>query len=127
VTSRQAPFEPRKIGAALDAYDREFPGGEYAPEIRDLRALLAWHTQDWPLALDLTLQQLADEHEPVLQEEAGRRLHNIFITGLTDETERARCLAAIKGRPDAVEKLRAYLPDSPYPLQTIRSWAEAQL
>ena len=43
----------------LNAYDREFPHGRYAGEIRNLRGLLAWRTQDWPLALDLTLQTLA--------------------------------------------------------------------
>jgi hypothetical protein len=127
VTDRQAPFDPRKVGAALNASDREFPHGLYAPDIRNLRGLLAWRTQDWPLALDLTLQTLADGSNPVLQEEAGRRLRNIFVTGLTDDTERAHCLAAIKARPDAAAKLRAYLPDSPYPLRAIRSWLQAQL
>ena len=126
-THRQAPFEPKKIGAALNAHDREFPHGRYAGDIRNLRGLLAWRTQDWPLALDLTLQTLADTSDAVLQAEAARRLNNIFGDGLTDETERRRCLVAIKARPEAVARLRKLLPDSPYPLRVLRDWLLAEL
>ena len=126
-THRQAPFEPRKIGAALNAHDREFPHGRYAGDIRNLRGLLAWRTQDWPLALDLTLQTLADTGDAVLQAEAARRLDNIFGDGLTDETERRRCVAAIKTRPEAAARLRKFLPESPYPLRALRDWVLAEL
>jgi hypothetical protein len=124
---RQAAFEPQKIGAALNAYDLEFPHGLYSGDIRNLRGLLAWRTQDWPLAVDLTLQTLADADDAVLQEEAGQRLNNIFCDGLTDEMERQHCLIAIKAHPEAVERLRKYLPDSPYPLRALQTWLLAQL
>lgn len=127
VTHRQQPFDPKAIGAALNAYDREFPDGRYAGEIRNLRGLLAWRTQDWPLALDLTFQTLADERDAVLQQDAGRRLSNIFVDGLTDETERTRCLAAIKRQTGAADKLRAFLPKSPSLLRVMQSWVLAQL
>ena len=127
VTIRQAPFEPQKIGAALNAYDREFPGGRYAGEILNLRGLLAWRTQDWKLALSLTEQTIADEHDADLQAQARLRLVNIFVDGLKDETERAVCLAAIKAQPGASKKLREFLPNSPYPLQAMRSWIMSQL
>ncbi len=126
-THRQAPFEPQKIGAALNGYDREFPHGRYAGDIRNLRGLLAWRTQNWPLALDLTLQTLADKSDAVLQGEASRRLLNLFGDGLTDETERRRCLTAIKARPEAVARLREFLPDSPYPLRALQEWLLAEL
>ncbi len=126
-TQRQQPFDPRKIGAALNAYDREFPQGRYAAEILNLRGLLAWRTQDWPLAFDLTLRTLGDDHNQNLQEEAGKRLTSIFVDGLTDETERMPCLQAIKARPDVAAKLKDYLPESPYALRILRSWLLAQL
>jgi hypothetical protein len=126
-THRQAPFEPQKIGAALNAYDREFPHGRYAEDIRNLRGLLAWRTQDWSLAVGLTLQTSAQTNDAVLQAEAGRRLDEIFCDGLTDETERQHCLLAIKAQPKAVECLREFLPGSPYPLRALQSWLLAQL
>lgn len=127
VTHRQQPFEPARLGAALNASDREFPQGRYAGDIRNLRGLLAWRTQDWARALDLTLQTLGDEGDRALQAEAGRRLGNIFLEGLADETERARCLAAIRARPAAAQKLRDFLSGSPYPFRTMRSWLLAHL
>jgi hypothetical protein len=126
-THREEPIEPQKIGAALHAYDREFPHGRYAEDIRNLRGLLAWRTQDWPLAVDLTLQTLANTKDAVLQEEAGRRLSEIFCDGLTDDTARRHCLAAIKASPEAVASLRKYLPVSPFPLRALQSWLLAQL
>ncbi len=126
-THRREPFKPRELGAALDAYDKEFPGGRYAGEIRNLRALLAWRTQEWPLALDLTLQAMDDPSAPDLQTEAATRLANIFSDGLVDDTERARLMAAIKARPAATEKLRAYLEKCDYPLRALGSWVKAQL
>ena len=81
VDQRQEPFDPRRIGAALNAYDREFPHGRYAADIRNLRGLLAWRTQDWGLAIALTLRTLADGHDAVLQAEAARRSHNLFVDG----------------------------------------------
>lgn len=127
VTRRQQPFDPARIGAALNASDREFPQGRYAGEIRNLRGLLAWRTQDWELAIDFTLQTLADDRDAVLQRDAARRLESVFVDGLSDETERARCLAAIKSRPDAAQKLREFLPRSPYPFRTLQSWLLANL
>ena len=126
-THRQQGFDPRRIGAALNAYDREFPHGRYAADIRNLRGLLAWRTQDWALAVSLTVQTLEDPADAVLQTEAARRLDNLFADGLTDETERQRCLAAIKASPPAVERLRQILPKSGYPLRFLQSWLLAQL
>ena len=97
---RQQPFEPQKIGAALNAYDREFPGGRYAEDIRNLRALLAWRTQDWPLAISLTpLQTLANTNDAVLSHDAARRMKDIFCDGLTDETERRKLSDGDQGEP----------------------------
>jgi hypothetical protein len=127
VEDRQEPFNPGEIAAALDASDREFPKGRYASEIRNLRGLLAWRMHDWPRALDLTFESLADPSDPVLQREAALRLTDMFVDGLSDDGERARCLAAIKARPDAAQNLRKFLPDSPYPVRAMQTWLLAQL
>jgi hypothetical protein len=127
VADRQQPFNPGAIAAALDASDREFPKGRYASEIRNLRGLLAWRMDDWPRALDLTYQSLADPSDPVLQREATHRLINIFMDGLSNDDERARCLAAIKANPDAAKALRKFLPDCPYPVRAMQTWILAQL
>ena len=119
---RVEPFDPTRLGAALNAYDKEFPHGRYAADIRNLRGLLAWRTQDWTIALDLTLKTLADKDAPDLQPEAALRLANIFSDGLTDETERARLVAAIRAQPGASEKLRAYLKVCDGPLSSLKSW-----
>jgi hypothetical protein len=89
--------------------------------------LLAWRTHDWPRALALTFQSLADHSDPVLQRDAACRLTNIFMDGLSDDDERARCLAAIKASPAAAQKLRDFLPASPYPVRAMQTWILAQL
>ena len=92
-----------------------------------MRALLAWHTQDWGIALDLTVPALDDPGAPDLQKEAAMRLACIFQDGFGDETERSRILAAVKSRPEAVRRLREYLPQSDCPLWMLGPWIEAQL
>ncbi len=119
---RVEPFDPTRLGAALNAYDKEFPQGRYTADIRNLRGLLAWRTQDWKIALDLTLKTLGDKDAPDLQPEAALRLANIFSDGLTDDTERAHLVAAIRAQPGAPEKLRAYLQVCGEPLRSLKSW-----
>ena len=119
---RVEPFDPPRLGAALNAYDKEFPQGRYAADIRNLRGLLAWRTQDWKIALDLTLKTLGDKNAPDLRPEAALRLANLFSDGLADDTERAHLLAAIRAQPGAPEKLRAYLEVCDGPLRSIKSW-----
>ena len=119
---RVEPFDPTRLGAALNAYDKEFPQGRYTADIRNLRGLLAWRTQDWKIALELTLKTLGDKNAPDLQPEAALRLANIFSDGLTDDTERARLVATIRAQPGAPEKLRAYLKKCDEPLRSLKSW-----
>lgn len=92
----------------LDAYDREFPEGKYAAEIRDFRGAAARLRRDWDMTLDLTLAQLGDELHPDLQPEAAVRLSNIFAE-LADPDEHSAVLEAIRARPLAVQRLQQYL------------------
>ena len=122
IPQRVEPFDPARLGSALNAYNKEFPQGRYAADIRNLRGLLAWRTQDWTIALDLTLKTLADKDAPDLQPEAALRLANIFSDGLTDDTERFHLVAAIRAQPGATEKLRAYLKVCDEPLRSLKNW-----
>ncbi len=104
----RVPFHAEKIMATLDAYDREFPKGRYAAEIRDFRGAVAWRTHDWEKALDLTLAELKDTAHPDLQPEAALRLANIFGE-LTLPEHRADMMAALGKRPEAVTRLAEFL------------------
>jgi hypothetical protein len=127
---QREPFDPKRVLGALDDYDREFPKGRYAAEVRNLRAMTLWRMHDWPAALDLTLAQLADTTKPELQPEAGVRLANIFAA-LEDAQSRADVLAAIRARPAAVPLLKRFLEkssgDRTHPLRYLVSYLNDQL
>jgi TolA-binding protein len=123
-------FDPKRVLGALDDYDREFPKGRYAAEVRNLRAMTLWRTHDWPGALDLTLAQFADATKRELIPEAAIRLANIFAA-LEDAQSRADLLAAIKARPAAIPLLKKFLEksgaDRTHPLRYLASYLNDQL
>lgn len=104
MTTEQIPFDARRLKRALDQYDKEFPGGRYAKEIRDFRGTMAVRTRDWKTALGTTVAQLDDVAKPSLQDDAGERLTEIF-NKLSDETVRPELLEAIKANKRARERL----------------------
>jgi TolA-binding protein len=124
------PFDPKRVLAALDQYDREFPKGRYAAEARNLRAMTLYRTHDWPAALDLTLAQFSDKTKPELKSEAAVRLANIFAA-LEDAQSRADLLDAIKARPAAIPLLKKFLDkaatDRTHPLRYLVSYLGDQL
>ncbi len=124
--AQMEPFDPQRVLAPLDAYDREFPGGRYAATVRDYRATVLWRTRQWGEALDLTLAQLDDAAHRELHDDAAARLANIFADLMRPEA-RPDLLAAIRERPAAVERLREYLAvaQSPqHPLWFLRGFLE---
>ena len=127
---QREPFDPKRVLGALDQYDREFPKGRYAAEVRNLRAMTLYRTHDWPAALDLTLAQFADTTKPELMPEAAVRLANIFAA-LEDAETRADLLAAIKARPAAIPPLKKFLEksgtDRTHPLRYLASYLGDQL
>ncbi|HKP93331.1 MAG TPA: hypothetical protein VJS88_05500, partial [Chthoniobacterales bacterium] len=127
---QREPFDPKRVLGALDDYDRAFPNGRYAAEVRNLRAMTLWRTHDWPGALDLTLAQLADKTKPELKPEAALRLANIFAE-LEDAQSRADLLAAIRARPAAIPLLKKFLvassTDRNHPLRYLASYLGDQL
>jgi TolA-binding protein len=123
-------FDPKRVLGALDDYDREYPKGRYAAEVRNLRAMTLWRMHDWPAALDLTLAQFSDATKPDLQPEAGLRLANIFAA-LEDSQSRADLLEAIRARPAAIPLLKKFLDasstDRAHPLRYLVSYLTDQL
>ncbi len=89
-----------------------------------------WRMHDWGPALDLTLAQLADKSKPDLQPEAALRLANIFAD-LAQAEYRADLIAAIRSRPQALLRLKAFLEKGPtdrsHPLRYLASYLNDQL
>jgi TolA-binding protein len=127
---QRGPFDPKRITAAIDSYDREFPKGLYAPETRNVRGYVAWRTRDWPQALDLTLAQLDDAKHPDVRPEAALRLASIFAD-LANVDCRADLIDAMRSRPASVQRLKAYLAKAlirrTHPLRYIGDYLGAQL
>jgi TolA-binding protein len=123
-------FDPKRVLGALDEYDRAFPNGRYAAEVRNLRAMTLWRMHDWGRALDLTLPQLDDKSKLDLQPEAAVRLANIFAD-LAKAENRAELLAAIRSRPAAALRLKLFLTKVPgdraHPLRYLVSYLSDQL
>ena len=110
VTIEQIPFNGARLKGALDQYEKEFPRGRYAKEVRDFRGALALRTRDWKSALETTLAQLDDAAKPSLQPNAGERLEAIF-NELPDDAARPELLAAIKADKRARTRLREMISE----------------
>lgn len=127
---QREPLDPKRVLGALDEYDREFPNGRYAADVRNLRAMTLWRMHDWGRALDLTLAQFEDKSKPDLQPEAGLRLVNIFAE-LAKAEFRADVLEAIRARPAALPPLKLFLAKAPadrgHPLRYLVSFISDQV
>ena len=121
---------PSGFSRRSNAYDREFPQGHYAAEIRNFRAYTAWRMGDWGKALDLTLPQLSDTTKPDLQPEASLRLANIFAD-LADAKKRSGLIEAIRARPEAIKRLAEDLQPASehrsHPLRFLETYLSDQL
>jgi tetratricopeptide (TPR) repeat protein len=124
------PFQPKRVLAALDDYDREYPNGRYSAEVRNLRGMTLWRIHDWDQALDLTMAQLQDDSKRDLKPEASVRLANIFAD-LGQAEYRADLLEAIRARPDAIKYLKSFLEraskDRKHPLRYLQAYLGDQL
>ncbi len=126
-TQREA-FDPKRVVATFDAYDREFPKGRYAAEIRNYRAAVALRVRDWKTALELTLALLEDKDSVDLHDDAAQRLGKLF-TQLTDDRFRADVLPIIKENKRGRELLARYAAreSDSNPLFYMRAWLSEQL
>ncbi len=119
------PFNPARVFKALDDYDRAFPNGRYAADVRNLRGYTFFQMHDWGKALDETLAQRKDGGRPDIQPEAAVRLVNIFAQ-LAHTECRADVLAALRSRPEAFPLLEKYLAQAG-PLRYLQSYLGDQL
>jgi TolA-binding protein len=101
------PFNPQRVLAELDAYDKEFPNGRYAADVRSMRASTLWRMGDWKPALEMTLDQL-DHATPDLKRDAAFRLANMFAE-LANPEHRPALLAVIGNNQRAKDRLSQYL------------------
>ena len=127
VTS-QEPFEAKRVLAALDGYDRAFPHGRYAADIRDCRAAVALRMHEWKTALELTVAQFDDKDAGALFTSAANRLGEIFAQ-LAEEKYRADLLPVIKANARGRELLAKYIADESdaHPLRYMKAWLREQL
>ena len=127
VTS-QEPFDAKRVLAALDAYDRAFPHGRYAADIRDCRAAVALRMHEWKTALELTVAQFDDRDAGALYTSAANRLGDVFAQ-LADERHRADLLPVIKANKRGRELLAKYVADESdaHPLRYMKAWLREQL
>jgi TolA-binding protein len=127
---RVEPFDPKRVIQALDNYDREFPNGRYAADVRDMRAATLWRMGQWSKALDLTFAQVADPTKGDLLANAETRLANIFAE-LANVEHRPQVLEAIRARPASVPYLAAYVGaatnDRAHPLRYLQRYLSDQL
>jgi outer membrane protein assembly factor BamD (BamD/ComL family) len=124
----QEPFDAKRVQAALDAYDKAFPAGRYAADIRSYRAAVALRLRDWKTALTMSVQQLSDPARVDLHAAAAERIADLF-NQLSDETYRADVLAVVKAQPKGRELLAQYLAfeSTAHPLRYMGGWLRAQL
>ena len=126
---QQEPLNPKRVLAPLDDYDKEFPKGCYAADIRNMRAGVLWRMGDWKPALQLTLAQL-DEGVPDLLMDGAFRLAGLFAE-LAKPEHRQALLVAIRENPAALEPLKRYLAKAPtyrdHPLRFMAGYLQDQL
>jgi outer membrane protein assembly factor BamD (BamD/ComL family) len=123
-------FDSKRVMQALDDYDREFPKGRYADDIRDMRAATFWRMGQFDKALDLTLAQLADKTKGDLIANAETRLANIFAE-LANVERRPQLLEIIRARPASIPYLALYVAaatnDRSHPLRYLQRYLSDQL
>jgi hypothetical protein len=123
-------FDPKRVMQALDDYDRHFPNGRYAADVRDMRAATFWRMRQWDKALDLTLAQIAGNVSGDLLGVAETRLANIFAE-LANFEHRPQVLEIIRTRPNSVPYLAAYVGaatnDRDHPLRYLQRYLSDQL
>jgi len=126
---QQEPFNSKRVLAPLDDYNKEFPKGRYAADIRNMRAGVLWRSGDWKSALQLTLAQNA-EKTPDLKVDTAFRLASLFAELATPE-HRPALLAAIRENPASLDLLKRYLAQAPnyrdHPLRFMTGYLQDQL
>ncbi len=105
---RDKPFDPAPIFAALDDYDKAYPNGRYASEIKLMRGGASIDKGDYPTALACLVSVLDDPTKRDLHYDAALELADCF-SHLADDGHRAAILEAIKSNPRATIYLHRFV------------------
>ena len=107
--TRGVPFDAKQVFAALDAYDREFPNGRYAAEIRLWRGVAFIDAGNWKSAVQLLVATLDNTSKRDLHLDASLNLADIFMRLLDQPELRPEIIAALRGNPPAQARLRQFM------------------
>lgn len=106
---RDAPFDAQSVLAVLDRYDREYPKGRYAAEMRLWRGALAVDTGNWKQAVTLLNETLDDSSKRDLHLDAALNLADVFMRLLEQPENRMAIIAALQENPPARQRLRQFM------------------
>lgn len=127
---RKEPFNRDRVMKALGDYDKQFPNGRYAADIRDLRAATLWRLGQFDKALALTMAQITDSSKLDLVATAETRLANLFAE-LANVEHRPDMMDAIRAQPGCIPYLALYVgtatEDRSHPLRYLQRYLSDQL
>lgn len=101
-------YEPQRVFGALDAYDREFPKGRYAADVRLWRGVASIDTKDWKTAVNLLVATLDDATKRDLHLDASLNLAHVFMRLLEPE-DRPGIIAALRVNLAAQKRLQQFM------------------
>jgi hypothetical protein len=104
--------DPKKAGAAqeaLAAYEREFPKGRYAAEMRFWGGIAAMDRGDFTKGLPALVAALDSRSEPDLHLDAALNLAAFFMRVLEEPAIRPAWLAGMRTSPAAREKFFSFI------------------
>lgn len=105
---RAHPFESAPIFAALDDYDRRYPKGRYAAEVKLMRGAASIDSGDFATAIANLTAVLDDPTKRDLQVDASLQLAECF-SRLWDDAQRPRILAALREQSRGIFYLDRFL------------------
>jgi TolA-binding protein len=106
---RGKPFNANEAFGILDRYDREYPQGRYAAEIRLWRGVACVDAEDWAPALTLLSDTLSDQSKRDLHLDASLNLADVFMRMLDQPEKRAAIVDAIGKVPSAQPFLTRFM------------------
>jgi hypothetical protein len=101
-------YEKALVFKALDAYQREFPNGRYAADVRLWRGVASIDTGDWKTAVNLLVATLDDAAKRDLHLDASLNLAHVFMRLLEPES-RGGLVAALRANPAAQKRLHQFM------------------
>jgi hypothetical protein len=108
VVTRNQSFDRDTVFAPLDDYDRHYPKGRYAAEIRLMRGGASIDVGDYATAIANLTGILDDSSKRDLHLDASLELAECF-SRLSDDTQRPRILVALRNQPRGIFYLDRFI------------------